>query len=54
MGSEYIMSKQFLRSGTTVGALIREAKMQKAEQILYINWELRKKNVMKLYIGLNY
>jgi hypothetical protein len=35
---EYVLSKQLLRSGTSVGAL-------------FINWELHKRNVMKLCIG---
>jgi four helix bundle protein len=36
---EFVMSKQLLRSGTAIGALVREAAMQKAGQILYISLE---------------
>lgn len=46
---EFILSKQLLRSGTSVGANIREA--QNAEWTLSINLLLPKKNVMKHYIG---
>ena len=51
---EYALSKQLLRSGTSIGALIREAQMLKAKPILNTNWELHKKNVMKRFTGLNY
>ena len=34
---EYILSQQLIRSGTSIGAIIREADMQKALKILYIN-----------------
>jgi four helix bundle protein len=34
---EYVLSKQLLRSGTAIGALVREVKMQKVQMILFIN-----------------
>jgi four helix bundle protein len=46
---EYVLSKQLLRSGTAIGALVREA-----QKTSFINWVLLKKNVTKPYIGLNY
>lgn len=50
---EYVLSKQLLRSGTAVGALIREAQNAESKADLFINWALHKKNVTKHCIGLN-
>jgi four helix bundle protein len=49
---EFVLSKQLLRSGTSVGAMIREA--EHAEMILNIKWQLLKKKSTKLFTGLNY
>lgn len=49
--SEYVMSKQILRSGTSIGANIREAKNAESKAALFIRWEFLKKKQMKLYIG---
>lgn len=48
------MSKQLLRSGTAIGALVREAKTQKLPKTSFINWAYHKKNVMKPSTGWNY
>ena len=34
---EFVLSKQMLRSGTSIGANIKKHKMQKAKQISFIN-----------------
>jgi len=34
---EFILSKQLLRSGTSIGALVKESVLQKVEKILSIN-----------------
>lgn len=34
---EFVLSKQLLRSGTAVGALIREAQNAESKKILFIN-----------------
>jgi four helix bundle protein len=51
---EYVISKQLLRSGTSVGANIREANNAQSQQILFINYISLKKNVMSQFIGWNY
>jgi four helix bundle protein len=50
---EYILLKQILRSGTSVGANVREAHNSETKPDLYIYLELRLKNVMKLDISWN-
>ncbi len=52
--NEFILSKQLLRSGTSVGALIREAEQAESKTISNIKWVLHKKKSMKQFIGLNY
>lgn len=49
---EYVLSKQLLRSGTSVGANIVEA--ESVEKIFYQKCILHLKNVPKQIIGLNY
>jgi four helix bundle protein len=51
---EYVLNKQLLRSGTAVGALIREAQNAESKQDFIHKMELLKKNVMKRFTGLNY
>lgn len=51
---EFVLSKQLLRSGTSVGAMIREAEHAETKMILSIKWRLLKKKLMKQFIGLNY
>ena len=51
---EYIMSKQVIRSGTSVGANIREAKMLLQKKTSFTNYQLLKKNVMNQYTGLKF
>jgi hypothetical protein len=48
---EFVLSKQVLRSGTSIGALIREAEYGKVKLILHINSVLLLKKQMKLNIG---
>ena len=48
----FVLSKQLLRNGTSIGALIREA--QRAKQTSFINLQLLKRNVMNLFTGLNF
>ncbi len=36
---EFVLSKQFLRSGTAVGALVREAEQAESKPILFIKWQ---------------
>ncbi len=48
---EFVLSKQLLRSGTSIGANVREGLNAKARPILFINLLFRKKNAMKLHIG---
>lgn len=50
---EFILSKQLLRSGTSIGAMIREAEHAESKVILFINLLLRKKKLMRLFIGWN-
>ena len=37
---EYVLSKQILRSGTSIGANIHEAVAVNPKRILYTRWEL--------------
>lgn len=37
---EFVLSKQLLRSGTSIGALVRESEHGKTKQILFINFQL--------------
>ena len=48
---EFVLSKQLLRSGTSVGANIRKLKMPKVQQTIFINSVLLKRSVTKLFIG---
>lgn len=40
---EFVLSKQLLRSGTSVGALVREAEHAEKKTTLNTKWALRKK-----------
>lgn len=51
---EFVISKQFLRSGNAIWALVREAEYAQSLQILYQSWVLLSKKPMKLNTGLNY
>lgn len=51
---EYVLSKQILRSGTSIGANLREVGMPSQHQILFINLILLLKRQMKHSIGLNF
>ena len=48
---EFVLSKQFLRSVTSVGANVREAVNAQSKPDLFINYLYPKKNVTKAYIG---
>ena len=48
---EYVLSKQLLRSGTSIGANIAEAFTDKAKQILLRNCLSRRKKRVKPFIG---
>ena len=51
---EYVLSKQLLRSGTSIGALIREAQNAESKADFEHKLGIDKKNVMKRFTGLNY
>ena len=48
---EFVLSKQILRNGTSLGAMVREAQNAECKLILFISWLLPKKNVMKQFTG---
>lgn len=49
---EFTLSKQFLRSGTAVGALVKESKHAESRGlILFINYTLHLKKLMNPHIG---
>ncbi len=48
---EYTLSRQLLRSGTAVGALLRKTQNAESKADLFINLELLKKIVMSLFTG---
>jgi len=48
---EYVMSKQLLRSGTSIGANVREALNGESKADFIINLPFLKKNSMKLSTG---
>ena len=50
---EYVLSKQLLRCGTSVGAMVREAKNSDSRADFQHKLGIAKKNVMKPAIGLN-
>jgi hypothetical protein len=51
---KFEMGSQLFRSGTSIGANSREAKMGKVRWILYINSKLRPKKQTKQPIGWSY
>lgn len=51
---EYVLSKQILRSGTSVGANLSEAVHGISEKDFLAKLFIAKKNVLKLSIGLNF
>ena len=51
---EFVLSKQLLRSSTSVGANIRESRNAQSKKILFISYLFLKKNVTNPFIGLNY
>jgi four helix bundle protein len=51
---EFVMSKQLLRSGTSVGAMVREGlNTPKQSRILHIRWLLHRKKSTKHFTGWN-
>jgi hypothetical protein len=48
---EFVISKQFLRSVTSIGTNVKKFSMLKAKPILFTNYLFHKKNVMKRCIG---
>jgi four helix bundle protein len=48
---EFVLSKQLLRSGTSIGALVRESEQAESKKILFISWQLHKKKQTKQIIG---
>ncbi len=50
---EYVISKQVLRIGTAVGALVREAQNAESKADFIHKLAIAQKSVMKPYIGLN-
>ncbi len=51
---EFVLSKQILRSGTSIGANIREALNAQSKMDFIHNFLFHRKNVMKQYIGWSY
>lgn len=51
---EMILSKQLLRSGTSIGAMQRESEHAESTADLFTNYLLHKRNQMKPYIGWNF
>lgn len=51
---EFTLSKQLLRSGTSIGAMVEKLNMLKAKTILFINLQSHKKRQMSLLTGWNY
>ena len=50
---EFVLSKQILKAGTSIGANVRESINAESKADLYVNYQLHKRNVMKQYIGWN-
>jgi four helix bundle protein len=51
---EFVLSQQLLRSGTGVGAMVREAEHAETKADFKHKMELHKRRSMKPFIGLNY
>lgn len=51
---ETVISKQMLRSGTSIGANARESETHKVNLILFTNFQLPLRRLMKHNIGLNF
>ena len=51
---EFVLSKQLLRCGTSVGAMIREAEHSESKPDFIHKMAMLKKKLMKLFTGLNY
>ena len=51
---EYVLSKQILKSGTSIGANLSEAIYGISKKDFYQKYLFRSKNVLKLFIGWNY
>lgn len=51
---EYVLSRKLLRSGTSVGANIREALNTQTRRDFIYKFLFHRRSAMKLYIGLNY
>ena len=51
---EFVLSKQLLRSGTSVGAMVREAEHSESKPDFYIKWQLLKRKSTKAFIGWNF
>ena len=51
---ETVLTNQLIRSGTSVGANIREAFYGHGQPILLLNYKLLSKNVQKVNIGWNF
>ena len=52
--TERVMSKQLLRSGTSIGANFASLFQQNQIWILFINWQFHKKKRTKHYFGWNF
>lgn len=48
---EYVLSKQLLRSGTSVGAMVREADHSESKLDFIHKMAIAKKKLMKQFIG---
>ena len=48
---KFVLSKQLLRSGTSVGALVRESEQAESKLDLFTNWQLLRKKQMKVITG---
>uniref|UniRef100_UPI0034584629 four helix bundle protein n=1 Tax=uncultured Chryseobacterium sp. TaxID=259322 RepID=UPI0034584629 len=51
---EFVLSKQLLRSGTSIGANVREALNAQSKMDLFTSCLFPRRNVMKLFIGFSF
>jgi four helix bundle protein len=49
--NEFVLSKQILRSGTSIGANVEEASQAQSKRILFTNFQSLKRERLKLIIG---
>ena len=50
---EFVLSKQLLREGTSIGAMVREAEQAETKKDFIHKWLLHKRKSTKAFIGWN-